>query len=136
MIERLPGVLAVIAEVAGEAAAIQLAAQYGGIRVYIPREITTDNHWLVECVGKHAADAICEHFRAGIGPGCRVEIPLYTGGAYPRLWRTVAKRIHDYDSAKNSTREIANRVGVCERTVRRHRRAHRGGDDGEQGSLF
>ncbi|CAM5397395.1 hypothetical protein AFEL58S_01981 [Afipia felis] len=136
MMDGLPGVLAVIAEVAGETAAIQLAAQYGGTRVYIPKEIPSDAHWLAECVGRRAADAICEHFRAGQGPGCRLDIPLFTSGAYPRLRRSIAKRIHDLHLANNSSREIAMRVGVAQRTVHRHRRAHRGENDDGQGSLL
>ena len=136
MMDELPGVLAEIAEVAGEPAAVSLAACYGGIRVYIPKVITTDDHWLVECVGRRAADAICAHFKAGKGPGCRLDIPLYSGGAYPRLRRAIAKRIHDRHLAKDSSREIALAVGVSQRTVHRHRRAHRGENDDGQGTLL
>lgn len=135
MKDELPGVLVEIAEVAGEAAALALAARYGGIRVYFPR-IARQDHWLVECVGQRAADAICAHFAVEDGPGLRVDIPLYTSGAYPRLRRAIAKRIHDLHLAGTSSRNIASQVGVAQRTVHRHRRAHRGDSDDGQGSLF
>lgn len=135
MKDELPGVLAEIAEVAGEAAAITLAARYGGIRVYFPRR-AGPGHWLVDCVGQRAADAICAHFAVDEGPGIRVDIPLYNSGAYPRLRRAIAKRIHDLDQDNKSSREIATQVGVAQRTVHRHRRAHRGDSDNGQGSLF
>ena len=76
------------------------------------------------------------HFKAGKGPGCRLDIPLYSGGAYPRLRRAIAKRIHDRHLAKDSSREIALAVGVSQRTVHRHRRAHRGENDDGQGTLL
>lgn len=127
----LPGVLDEIAEVAGLPAAIAIAARTGGTRVYIPAR-AEDDHWLVDCVGRRAADKICARFS-----GERIDMPLYHGGAYPQLRRAIAKRVHDLDRSHRSSREIAIQVGVTQRTVHRHRRAHRGdGDDDGQGSLL
>lgn len=64
-LERFPGVLGEIAEVAGEEAALKLGAAYGGTRVRFPGHIKSDDHWLVTCVGRPAADAICDYFRQG-----------------------------------------------------------------------
>lgn len=127
--------LAEIASVAGEIAAVQLAAYAGGTRVYIPVR-TADNHWLVQCVGRKAADQICAAFAVD-GRGQRVDIPLGSVGAYPQLRRAIAKRIHDLDKAKDSSRKIAASVGVTQRTVHRHRRAHRvDNKDSKQGKLL
>lgn len=131
----MSGVLSEIADVAGEAAAVALAAQYGGTRVYIPAR-AGDGHWLVACVGRRAADLICAHFVAD-GSGQRIEVPLAGGGSYPQLRRTIARRVHELDREGKSEGVIAKAVGVTGRTVRRHRAAHRGsGKDSKQGSLF
>lgn len=129
------GILKEIADVAGEPAAVLLAAKAGGTRVYIPARVG-DKHWLVECVGRRAADLICNHFAVEGKRGTSIDLPLAGGGAYPQLKRAIAKRIHDLDRTEKSAREIARSAGVSQRTVHRHRTAHRGGGGGKQGSLF
>ena len=136
MTMRMPGVLAEIAEVAGEAAAVAIAARVGGTRVYIPARVN-DDHWLVECAGRRAADLICKHFATEGRLGQRIDVPLAGGGAYPQLRRALARRIHQLDGENLSSREIAMRVGISQRGVHRHRAKHRGGSGGgSQGSLF
>lgn len=135
MIDRLPGVLTEIAEIAGEASAVLIAASVGGRRVYIPAKVT-DGHWLVECVGRAKANIICKHFTVD-GRGSRVDVPLGSGGAYPQLRRAIAKRVHDMDKDGASASQINREVRVTTRTVHRHRRAHRGeGKDRRQRSLL
>jgi hypothetical protein len=131
----LPGILAEIAQLVGEPAAVNIAARVGGSRVYIPATVA-DDHWLVECVGRAKAEQICRHFAVD-GGGQEIDVPIAGGGAYAQLRRAVARRIHELDLAKKSEREIAKDVRVTGRTVRRHRRAHRGGGKGDkQGRLF
>jgi hypothetical protein len=133
---RLPGVLAEIADVAGEAAAVQICAHAGGTRVYIPASCP-DDHWLVECVGREKADRICAHLSAGEHSGQRFDIPLAEGGAYKAFRRALARHVHELDAENKSSRDIAREAGVSQRTVHRHRSAHRGGaKDRRQGSLF
>lgn len=132
---RLPGILAEIAETAGEPAAVSFAARVGGTRVYIPARVA-DDHWLVDCVGRAKADLICKHFAVDARRGQRIDVPIAAGGVYPQLRRAVARRLHELDQKKVSSRNIAGTVGVTQRTVHRHRRAHRGGPKGKQGSLF
>jgi DNA-binding NarL/FixJ family response regulator len=133
---RLPGVLAEIAEVAGEAAAVQICARAGGTRVYIPATCS-DDHWLVECVGREKADRICAHLAGGERSGQRYEIPLAERGAYRALRMAVARQVHELDAAAKSSRDIAREAGISQRTVHRHRAAHRGDNkDKRQGSLF
>lgn len=133
----LPGALKEIAEVAGEPAAVSIAAAVGGRRVYIPLPKKLNaKHWLVACVGLRAAEKIAAHF-ATERSGQRIDIPLYSGGVYPQLRRTVAKRIHDLHTDGKSVSQIQQDVGVTERTVHRHRRAHRKDNENQkQGKLF
>lgn len=134
MSEHLPGVLGEIATVAGEAAALAIAARAGGTRVYIPAQVA-DDHWLVECVGRRAADLICRHF-AFEQHGQRVDIPL-CAGTYTQVKRMIARRVHELDREGKSAREIARRIGVTQRSVHRNRAAHRGRrNDGGQGRLL
>lgn len=125
------GVLAEIAEVAGEAAALQLAHAKGGQeRVYIPKpDYLAAGHWLVDLVGMEAAVAIA----ARLGGG-HVEITMGTTVTRARKWAAMWSAL-----ASGKSGAVAARVaGLHQRTVRRHRNGHSGGggDDGGQGSLF
>ena len=130
MSAKLPGVLGEIASVAGEAAAVTIAAHVGGTRVYIPAQ-AGDDHWLVHAIGRAAADKVCALLAGG-----RYDVPLASGGAYRSMRRAIAKRVHEMDKAGKSSREIARAAGLTQRGVHRHRAAHRGGPKGDQGSLF
>jgi hypothetical protein len=125
MTEALPGILQEIADAAGDAAALVIASRAGGTRVYIPAKVT-DAHWLVECVGREAAEKLCNHFMVD-GRGQRIEIPLHVGGSYRQLQRAIAKRIHEMDAGDEaSSSKIARVAGVTQRTVHRHRARHTG----------
>lgn len=131
MTEVLPGVLAEIAELVGNAKALQIAAHAGGTRVYFPSRVHPD-HWLVQCVGLEATGKILERFA---GDTC--DIPQAGHGSLAQFRRGIAKRIHELDGDEKSSKHIAREVGVSQRTVHRHRRHHRGDkSDGGQGSLF
>ncbi|MBK5958797.1 hypothetical protein CCR97_11330 [Rhodoplanes elegans] len=120
----LPGLLAEIAEVAGLDAALALAAARGGTRVRIPAQ-ADDDHWLVRCVGRKAADAICIHFRQGSNRprGVYVEVPL---GRTANARRVMAQALARGASAA----EAARAAGMTERSAyRMRRRAHRLSDD-------
>lgn len=114
----LPGVLAEIAEIAGEAAALAVAGAKGGRRAYIPAagNLTRD-HWLVEAVGLDAARKIAMRLGGG-----EVPIPLGPAGSRARIWHIIREGIE----AGLTAPEIAARVGVDEKTVRRHRNGHSG----------
>ena len=94
-----------------------------------------DKHWLVACIGREAADKLCDHFAVGGSRGQRIEIPLYVGGTYRQLVRAIAKRVHEMDAGGASSTEIVRKVGVTQRSVHRHRARHRGGK-GKQGQLL
>lgn len=128
----LPAVLADIAEVAGIDAALALAERYGGTRRKIPA-FAPDGHWLVECVGRPAADAICAQFRQGAGArqfGQEVLIPLGPTGTMRAARRRMVQALENCATA----REAAIAAGMHERSAFRMRKRIK--DSGGQGSLF
>lgn len=132
----LPGVLAEVAEVAGQAAALRLADARGGTeKTYVPRpEALTAEHWLVQALGWDDAKTVAA--RIGGGP---VPIPL---GPLSGLRGRVRTAIRRALAEGRSAAEVARLVGVHQRTVRRHRtgapNSTNGGaaPDDKQRSLF
>lgn len=122
----LPPTLAEIARVAGLKAALALAQEQGGSKVYIPRR-APDSHWLVEIVGREAADRISELFGDQ-----RVVIPLGPERYYARAARVAAQKLAEGKSLDAVRRE----VGVHVRTVSRIKARMKGGGGGDQGNLF
>lgn len=118
---RLPGILAEVAEIAGEPAALRLAAEKGGTRAYIP---LPDNlgadHWLVRCTGWDGARAIAERFGATAVP-----VPLGPTGSRGRVWATLRRAFVE----GKSIAEAARLAGVDEKTARRHRTGKTAGPD-------
>ena len=123
----LPGVLAEIAEVAGLAAALKLAAHHGGQTVYIPGHARPD-HWLVILLGQEAADAVCRRYRTGNQQaGARVLIPLARlHGQRAAMAKALAEG--------RSARQAAAVSGLHERTAYRMRARNR--QDDRQPGLF
>lgn len=119
----LPEVLREIAAVAGLEAATRLAWARGGTIVKIPRR-AGPRHWLVDCLGRKAADAICAHYCVqdadgrAIG-GFRLQIPLAGTGTLAQTRRRLAK---DLESGELGVRAAARRNGVHERTAWRVKR--------------
>ena len=130
MTQVLPGVLAEIAELVGDAKALQIAAHAGGTRVYFPSKLHPD-HWLVQCVGLADAGKILERFA---GDTC--DIPQAGHGSYARFRRGVAQRIEQREAEGASSKDIARDVGVSQRTIHRRRKARRDKVNDKQGSLF
>lgn len=136
MTEKLPGVLAEIAEVAGETAALMIAAQHGGRRVYIPSVKRMHKaQWLLDCVGAELGRKICAHFEVN-GGGQPIDVPLHVGGTYKQFVRSVAQRIHRLDRDGKSSAEISKQLGLTQRTVHRHRAKHGKSKSDKQGDLF
>lgn len=129
------GVLEEIRQVAGLAAALQLAAAKGGGPVYFCAvDFLTEDHWLVQTVGWEAARKLAKHF--GGRSNTQVKIPQGPAGSRAKTWQSIQNGF----AQGLSMIEIARRIGVDEKTVRRHRRGQNGprrprGDHG-QGSLF
>lgn len=115
MSERLPGLLAEIAAVAGEAAALAVAEAVGGTQIYIPPEPAAD-HWLSRLVGHKAARAIADRLTCGVGP-IRLDVPLGPCGHQGKARRKVDRMIE----AGRSERDIARATGYTGRGVRKRR---------------
>ncbi|WP_432769788.1 MAG: hypothetical protein HEQ22_03310 [Sphingopyxis sp.] len=113
----LPPLLAEIAEVAGEPAALAIARARGGTEVYIP-PVPANDHWLCRLVGRDEAKAICEALTRAQGRPRRVELPLGPAGS-------AAKKRAEVDAllgADASERDIALRTGYTIRGVRARRK--------------
>lgn len=131
---RLPAILAEIAEIAGLEAALAIADRRGGARVLIPRH-APDDHWLVEAVGREAADAICHHFAVDGADGkplgtYEVYLPLGPHGALKRARRRLVSELEN----GASVRQAARKAGLTERTGWRIKRRLQSKSD--QGELF
>lgn len=131
----LPPLLAEIAEVAGPVAAAQLAKAKGGTECYIPAR-APDDHWLVQCVGREAADKVCAHFVAAIESdsgksrhGVKILLPLGDSGTAADARRRAREAL---DSGA-SLSEAARRSGLHQRTVQNIRARMK---DRRQGTLF
>lgn len=131
----LPPLLNTIADVAGNEAALALARARGGSRVSIPAR-AKDDHWLVEVVGREAADKICDHFRVGTnGTGVALDIPTGPESPMNKLLDNNRKSIDQMLADGVSVDLIARRVRVHRTTVFR-RKAKTGIVDTRQSDLF
>ena len=131
---RLPGLLQEIAEVAGEDAALKVAAAVGGTRQYIPGSLG-DEHWLIDALGRAKAEAVCQHFshvdEEGRPSGQHWQIPLG-----PVANDKVRRRRMAQALAKGaSARDAAQSVGAHERTAWRVK-ARMGAAETDQDDLF
>lgn len=121
----LPHVLAEIAAVAGEDAALAIAEARGGTPVYIPPDPDPD-HWLSRLVGRERAKAIAEQLTCGVG-GVRIDIPQGPAGTLNRIKIKADAMISEGES---SARDISRATGYSMRTVyRRRARLRDEGDD-------
>lgn len=109
----LPGVLAEIAEVAGESAALAIAYARGGTQVYIP-PVPPEEHWLCELVGLEKARIIADHFTCGLA-GRRLELPLGPAGHGANVRAKVDAMLR----AGASERDIALATRYTTRAIRR-----------------
>jgi len=127
---KLPGVLAQIANVAGEEAALAIAEARGGTRVYIPPKPDAD-HWMSRLVGHEAALAIGEELTGGFA-GLPVDMPLGPAG----LAAAARARIDAMIAEGKSESYIARATGYTTRAVRRRRAALGKVRDSRQLTLF
>lgn len=104
----MPPSLAELARVSSVAAALALAREYGGRRIYIP-EVMTEDHPLAVLIGFDAATALAHHY-----PGDRPEIPML------RDWRAKVKAnaIASARRAGRTQAELAREYGMTERGIR------------------
>lgn len=119
----LPSLLAQLAELVGEDAALLVSEEWGGRYLYIPKEFRP-THRLVELLGEERARKMWH--AVGHGP---VLVPMGPhAGAVER--REIASRAIDDGKSREQAAKIA---GVHVRTVHRIAKRRR---DARQGDLF
>ena len=96
-----------LAGILGPQGLAALAAARGGRRIYVPARIR-DGHWLVELLGREAAEALA--FRCG---GCRLDIPRRPDPGDRDA------RIRELRAAGRPVSAISAETGLSERWVRR-----------------
>lgn len=122
----LPKLLEEIRIVAGLSAALKIAHEKGGGRISMPAKLK-DGHWLVELLGREAAEKLAFHFTSGRG-SVELEIPLGPAGTIAKARRTMGKMIEDGEASDDA---IARATGMSRRTVLRKKKVLKG-----QGELF
>lgn len=133
MASTLPGLLGLIADIAGNTVAMEIARNYGGTTVSIPPRITSD-HWLSQLVGFETADKIARGLATMTAEGTlrgvqKEQIPLG-----PTSLLAAARGHARNELAKGaSARQAAIATGLHERTIWRIK-ARRNNED--QGELF
>lgn len=103
----LPGVLPEMVELIGIADTMKIVEEYGGVRLYIPQDVTPE-HPLVLLIGFEHAQKLAEHFG-----GERPEIPLVT--AIMRQARDIEIR-NQWPTL--SQRQLALKYKTTERNIR------------------
>ncbi|MFK5979757.1 MAG: helix-turn-helix domain-containing protein [Rhizobiaceae bacterium] len=111
----LPGLLAEIAKVAGDKAALAVAAEKGGTRAYFPARPTSE-HWLSKAIGEDKAKLVGRELSSGHG-GIELLVPMGPKASRIAVWQ----KISDMIEAGYSKPDIARACGVHERTVQNHR---------------
>lgn len=113
---QLPPLLAEIAQIAGPMSALRVAEVKGGTRAYIPTvEMIHDGHWLA-AVGMEAARKIA----SALG-GTYYDVPLGPAGRHSEILARIRRAVeHGLDEGL-SVNQISRQVGVCRRTVFRHK---------------
>ena len=104
-----------IAEVIGVAAAVSLAHRFGGTRVHIPTYFTND-HWLVDAIGRGPAEKLCAAFTR-----CNIDIPLGPADAAASRSRRRFEAVRTLTTEGLSAKAIAKRCGMTQRNVTRIR---------------
>lgn len=117
-------------QICGDGPTMQLLSAKGGTRIYVPGRLT-DDHWLIGLVGLEAAQALVKHLTSD-GNGCKVELPLGQHGQFGQYRRRLVAAVAE----GASDNDVARRVGVTGRTVRRERQRQRTAPDPNQKDLF
>ena len=123
--------LPALCDICGEAPALRLVAAKGGRRTYVPGKLP-DAHDLIEIMGAAAAEALVKYFSKEGSGGTEIELPMGPSGHFGQYRRRLAQAVAD----GGTEHDVARRIGVTGRTVRRERRRQRQEPDGSQGDLF
>ncbi|MCB1473813.1 MAG: hypothetical protein KDJ68_13265 [Rhodobiaceae bacterium] len=114
-----------IVDVVGLKAALTLAKEQPGQRIYVPTRPAKE-HWISKTIGADLAAKLAHRYG-----GTEIDIPLMASGNRAQRWAMVEKAIED----GHSVSEIIRLSGLSRRTVYRHK-AHIDRTDSRQGRLF
>lgn len=114
---QLPSLLCEISEVLDLEAALLIAREWGGMRIYFPADVDAE-HKLVKLIGFERAKTLCLHFASGANSqrGFEFEIPQFFNNQ-----KNIARKIDEMTKDGISSDQIANRLKVSRRTVVRRR---------------
>ncbi len=129
----LPSSLAELADVIGLDATLKLADEWGGTRRYFPAH-APDGHWLVECIGREAADKLCAHLCVGLNNdmGLEISLPLGPKGSFNAIRRRLRAALEQGMTAA----EAARYAGMTERSAYNHRVRMKQQSNSPQMTLF
>jgi hypothetical protein len=136
----LPQLIVEMARVAGLDAALKIAAERGGNRIYVPAT-ADDGHWLVQLVGRASADLLMGHFShlsnadradGGRAAGTELDMPLGPVGSRADMWRRLYRMIDDGCSSTEITRTLR----ISRDMVKYHRAKRREAHGSNQLSLL
>lgn len=115
---QLPGILAEIAAVAGEDAALAIARVRGGTQVYIP-PVPAADHWMSQAIGHDRAIAVCDRLTCGTGIGMRADLPIGPAGSAAQARAKVDAMLRE----GRTERDIVAATGYTARGIRMRRAA-------------
>lgn len=131
MTKPLPGLLAQIAEVAGEPAALAIAHAVGGTRIYMP-PVPEPGHWLSELIGHEAALKVADAITCGL-PGARVDVPTGPTGIAATTMASARAKMDRMIAEGRSERDIVLATRYTARRIRQRKAEIR---DDRQMKLF
>lgn len=134
MRDRLPALLAEIAEISDVATALAIAEAVGGTTTTIAAHLSEEN-WLVKAVGMDKAKIISHHFTSG-NARVKIFVPLGPVGSYKAEQRRRAETLMKAHQEGLSAGQTARRAGVTDRSVHRFRARLSGRKNKDQGQLF
>ena len=120
-----------LCEICGEGPALRLVSAKGGTRTYVPGKLA-EGHELIGIIGQQAAEALVGHFSKEGSGGTEIELPMGPNGHFGQYRRQLAAAVAD----GGTEHDVARRLGIHARTVRRERRRQRQEPDHNQGDLF
>ncbi|QFR32402.1 hypothetical protein [Ancylobacter sp. TS-1] len=129
-------VFAEIVGVIGLPAAVKLADARGGTKITIPSRVSA-SHWLVEIIGREAADQLCAHYRTlapeGWERGTVLDMPRGPTGTLHQALGRARRQMAEALEAGQTAADAARVSGMTRRTAFRMRRRER---DRRQLKLF
>ena len=126
-LDHLPPAFREIAEIVGLKAALAIAAEQAGMRIYVPKT-PAKQHWLIKLIGSEATRQLSHRYG-----GTEIDVPLLFNGNRASIWQQVQRLLRD----GRSVADIIRIAGISRRSVYRHKgRLDAPRKPSDQGELF